>query len=126
VPQPDLLVVGAGPAGSVIAERAATIRGWTVLVVERRPHIAGHCHDVVHPSGVLVHAYGPHYFRSSLADTVSYLSRFTEWRPARYVVKSHVRGRLYPFPINLESRRPGRDAPGACRPTSTWRTSWSP
>lgn len=101
--QPDLLIAGAGPVGSVIAERAATVRGWTSLVVERKPHIAGHCHDLLHASGVLVHAYGPHYFRSSRPDTVSYLSQFTEWHPTSYVVKSQVRGRLYPFPINLDT-----------------------
>jgi UDP-galactopyranose mutase len=103
VSQPDLLIAGAGPVGSVIAERAATTRGWTVLVVERKPHIAGHCHDFRHPAGVLVHAYGPHYFRTSRQDTVRYLSRFTEWHPASYIVKSQVRGRLYPFPINLNT-----------------------
>ena len=89
--------------GSVIAERAATIRRWTSLVVERKPHVAGHCHDFRHPSGVLVHAYGPHYFRTSRSETVRYLSQFTEWHPAPYIVKSQVRGRLYPFPINLDT-----------------------
>jgi UDP-galactopyranose mutase len=103
VPQPDLLIAGAGPVGSVIAERAAATRGWTALVVERKPHIAGHCYDVLHPTGVLVHAYGPHYFRSSRRDTVRYLSQFTEWHRASYIVKSQVRGRLYPFPINLNT-----------------------
>lgn len=100
--RPDVVVAGAGPVGAVVAERAAT-RGWTVLVVERRPHVAGHCHDTLHPSGVLVQSYGPHYFRTDRPDVVRYLSRFTEWRSARYVVKSQVRGRLYPFPINLDT-----------------------
>lgn len=101
-PQTDLLVVGAGPVGCVVAERAARA-GWTSLVIERRPHIAGHCYDLLHGAGVLVHAYGPHYFRTDRLDTVAYLSRFTEWIPARYVVKSRVGGRLYPFPINLDT-----------------------
>lgn len=101
MPQPDLLVVGAGPVGCVIAERAASQKGWTSLVLERRPHVAGHCHDYFHDSGVLVHAYGPHCFRASRAETVEYLSKFTEWLPGNYIVKSQVRGRLYPFPINL-------------------------
>jgi UDP-galactopyranose mutase len=103
VPPPDLLVVGAGPVGCVVAECAARERGWTALVVERRLHVAGHCHDFVHPAGVLVHAYGPHYFRTDDEAVLRYLSRFTEWLPARYVVRAQVGGRLYPFPINLDT-----------------------
>src|SRR5262249_52514447 len=65
------------------------------------PHLAGNCHDSVHSSGVLIHNYGPHYFRTNDAALVRYLSRFTEWIPGNYVVKSQLGGRLYPFPINL-------------------------
>src|SRR5207248_779055 len=99
----DLLVCGAGPAGCVIAERAASVLGWKVLVVDRRKHLAGNCHDGYHPSGVLVHSYGPHYFRTNDDGLLRYLSRFTEWVPARYEVRSLVRGRLLPFPINLDT-----------------------
>jgi UDP-galactopyranose mutase len=97
----DLLVCGAGPAGCVVAERAARVLGWKVLVVDRRDHVAGNCHDCFHPTGVLVHRYGPHYFRTNDDDLLAYLSRFTDWVPAHYEVRSLVRGRLMPFPINL-------------------------
>ena len=97
----DLLVCGAGPVGCVLAERAARVLGWKVLVVDRRSHLAGNCHDAPHTSGVLVHRYGPHYFRTRDESLVRYLSRFTEWIPAKYEVRSLVRGTLYPFPINL-------------------------
>jgi UDP-galactopyranose mutase len=97
----DLLVCGAGPAGCVLAERAAAVLGWKVLVVDRRRHVAGNCFDCTHPSGVRVHRYGPHYFRTDDADLLRYLSRFTDWVPGNYVVKSLVGGRLFPFPINL-------------------------
>lgn len=97
----DLLVCGAGPAGCVVAERAAAVLGWKVLVIDRRDHLAGNCHDCQHSSGVLVHRYGPHYFRTDDDDLLHYLSRFTDWLPARYEVRSLVRGRLLPFPINL-------------------------
>jgi UDP-galactopyranose mutase len=97
----DLLVCGAGPVGCVVAERAANVLGWNVLVVDRRPHVAGNCYDSVHPSGVLVHDYGPHYFRTNDAELLQYLSRFADWVPASYEVKSSVRGQLFPFPINL-------------------------
>ena len=97
----DLLVCGAGPAGCVLAERAARVLGWTVLVVDRRPHLGGNCHDAPHESGVLVHRYGPHYFRTRDESLVRYLSRFTDWVDAKYEVRSLVDGKLYPFPINL-------------------------
>jgi UDP-galactopyranose mutase len=97
----DLLVCGAGPAGSVIAERAASVLGWKVLVVDRRPHVAGNCYDSRHANGVLIHNYGPHYFRTDDESLLRYLSRFTDWVEARYEVRSLVRGELFPFPINL-------------------------
>jgi UDP-galactopyranose mutase len=97
----DLLVCGAGPAGCVVAERAARVLGWRVLVVDRRDHIAGNCYDERHANGVLIHRHGPHYFRTRDRGVVRYLSCFTDWIPARYEVRSLARGRLFPFPINL-------------------------
>ncbi len=97
----DLLVVGAGPAGCVVAERAARVLGWRVLVIDRRAHAAGNCHDTTHTSGVMVHAYGPHYFRTKDERIVRYLSRFTDWIPANYEARTLARGQLLPFPINL-------------------------
>ena len=97
----DLLICGAGPVGCVLAERAARVLGWRVLVVDRRRHVAGNCHDSRYRNGVLVHNYGPHYFRTRDESLLKYLSRFTDWIPARYEVKSLVRGELLPFPINL-------------------------
>jgi UDP-galactopyranose mutase len=97
----DLLVCGAGPVGCVVAERAAHVLGWKVLVIERRPHLAGNCFDSTHASGVRIHNYGPHYFRTDDEELIRYLSRFTDWIPGNYVVKSCVGGKLYPFPINL-------------------------
>jgi len=97
----DLLIAGAGPVGCVIAERAASVMGWRSLIVEKRPHIAGNCYDREHASGVLVHQYGPHYFRTNSAALIEYLSRFTAWIPGNYIVRSSLGGVLYPFPINL-------------------------
>jgi UDP-galactopyranose mutase len=97
----DLLIAGAGPVGCVLAERAARVLGWKVLLVERRPHLAGNCFDEPHSNGVLVHRYGPHYFRTNDEALLRYLSRFTDWVSANYEVRAAVAGRLLPFPINL-------------------------
>lgn len=75
--------------------------GWRSIVIDRRPHIAGLCHDRAHATGVLIHAYGPHYFRTHDDALLAYLSRFTDWIPGNYYVKARVGGRLYPFPINI-------------------------
>ena len=97
----DLLVIGAGPVGCVIAERAAKLMGWNSLVVEKRGHVAGNCYDFYHETGLLTHRYGPHYFRTNDPKLLQYLSDFTEWIPGEYIAKSFTRGQYFPFPINL-------------------------
>lgn len=97
----DLVVCGAGPVGCTIANRAANELGWNVLVVEKRNHVAGNCFDEYHSSGVLIHKYGPHYFRTNNKGLLDFLSQYTEWVPGNYFVKSFSRGEYFPFPINL-------------------------
>jgi UDP-galactopyranose mutase len=98
----DYLVVGAGFAGSVLAERLASV-GSRVMVVDRRPHIGGNAYDHYDDAGILVHRYGPHIFHTNSQQVVEYLSRFTEWRPYEHRVKAHVDGVLLPMPINLDT-----------------------
>ena len=98
----DVLVVGAGFAGSVVAERLASA-GKSVVVVDKRPHIGGNAYDECDQAGVLVHRYGPHIFHTNATHVAEYLSRFTEWRPYEHKVLSSVEGALYPVPINQTS-----------------------
>ena len=95
----DLAIVGAGFAGSVIAERAASA-GQRVLILDRRPHIGGNAYDELDDAGILVHRYGPHIFHTNSAEVFAYLSRFTAWRPYEHRVQARVRGMLLPIPIN--------------------------
>ena len=99
----DFLIVGAGFAGSVLAERIATQLGKTCLVVERRNHIGGNAYDHYDTAGVLVHAYGPHYFRTNSQRIIDYLSQFTEWHKVEYKILSWTHGRFWQFPINLNT-----------------------
>jgi UDP-galactopyranose mutase len=96
----DYLVVGAGFAGSVIAERLASQHDARVLVVDRRPHVGGNAYDHLDEAGVLIHQYGPHIFHTNSDEIVDYLSQFTEWRPYEHKVLAEVRGQLVPIPIN--------------------------
>jgi UDP-galactopyranose mutase len=96
----DYLVVGAGFAGSVLAERLASQHDAKVLVIDRRPHIAGNAFDHLDEAGVLIHQYGPHIFHTNSDEIVDYLSRFTSWRAYEHRVLAQVRGQLVPIPIN--------------------------
>src|SRR5476651_837190 len=99
----DFLIVGAGLAGSVLAERLASQLGKTCLIVEKRAHIGGNAYDHCDTAGVLVHDYGPHYFRTNFQRIIDYLSQFTEWRAVEYKILSWTRGRYWQFPINLNT-----------------------
>jgi UDP-galactopyranose mutase len=99
----DYLIIGAGYAGAVLAERLASQCGKRVLVVDRRDHIGGNSHDRYDAAGVLIHAYGPHYFRTNSDRIREYLSQFTEWHPVEYKILSWSDGRHWQFPINLNT-----------------------
>jgi UDP-galactopyranose mutase len=95
----DVLVVGAGFAGSVIAERCAAA-GHKVLLIDKREHIAGNAYDELDSSGLLIHRYGPHIFHTNAPVVSDYLSRFTAWRPYEHKVLASLNEKLYPIPIN--------------------------
>lgn len=105
----DWLIVGAGFAGSVLAERLASERGDRVLVVDRRDHIAGNAFDHTDAAGVLIHRYGPHIFHTNSEQVFAYLSRFTAWRPYEHRVLAEVISPVtggtmqVPIPINLDT-----------------------
>lgn len=96
----DYLIVGAGFAGSILAERLASQRDARVLLIDRRDHVGGNAYDVKNEAGVLYHKYGPHIFHTNSEQVVEYLSQFTEWRPYEHRVLANVRGQLVPIPIN--------------------------
>ena len=99
----DYLVVGAGFAGAVLAERLANSLGKRVLVVDKRTHIGGNAYDEFNADGILVHPYGPHIFHTASEKVFDYLSRFTEWRPYEHRVLASVDEKLLPIPINLDT-----------------------
>jgi len=99
----DYLVVGAGFAGAVVAERLARKFKKRVMIVDKRPHVGGNAYDTFDSSGILIHQYGPHIFHTNSSEVVSYLSRFTKWRPYEHRVLASVDGKLVPIPINLDT-----------------------
>ena len=99
----DVIIIGGGPVGCVLAERISSVLKLDCTIIEKRKHIAGNCYDELNSKGLLYHKYGPHYLRFKNKKTMNYLSKFTEWIPGEYIVKSSVDKKLYPFPINLDT-----------------------
>lgn len=98
----DFLIIGAGFSGLVAAQRLSQA-GFSCVVVDRRSHVGGNAYDCEDAQGVLIHPYGPHYFRTNAPRIVDYLSQFTEWHAVEYKIKSFARGRYWSFPINLNT-----------------------
>ena len=98
----DVLVVGAGFSGSVVAERLAS-HGQKVLVIDKRPHIGGNAYDTLDAHGILVHPYGPHIFHTNGMRIARYLSQFTEWRFYEHRVRAKVGDAFVPIPINIDT-----------------------
>ncbi|CAN5320700.1 UDP-galactopyranose mutase [soil metagenome] len=97
----DFMIVGAGFAGSVLAERLANELGKKVLIIDKRNHIGGNAFDHYDDASILVHKYGPHIFHTNSKEVFQYLSEFTDWRPYEHRVLGSVDGQLVPIPINL-------------------------
>src|SRR3981081_652506 len=99
----DYLIVGAGFAGSVLAERLARGSNKKVLILDRRNHIGGNAYDHYNDAGILVHRYGPHIFHTNSREIFDYLSLFSHWRTYEHRVLASVDGMLVPVPINLDT-----------------------
>ena len=96
----DVVIVGAGFSGAVLAERYAAGSKQRVLLLDRRPHVGGNAFDRYDAAGILIHQYGPHLFHTNSEEIFQYLSRFTNWWPYEHRVLSSVDGKLVPVPIN--------------------------
>ncbi len=99
----DMIVVGAGYAGSVCARRLAESAGFRVAVLERRGHIAGNAYDCTDEAGILIHEYGPHIYHTFDERVHNFLSRFTKWTDYQHKVLANIHGTLMPVPFNHTS-----------------------
>jgi len=99
----DYLIIGAGFAGSVLAERLASQLDKKVLIIDKRNHIGGNAFDYYDDNGILAHKYGPHIFHTNSEKVIKYLSNFTEWQPYFHNVLAVVEGKKVPIPFNLNS-----------------------
>jgi UDP-galactopyranose mutase len=116
----DALIIGAGFSGLVAAERLCTTYGKRCMVVDKRPHIGGNCYDCLDEHGVLIHPYGPHYFRTNSETVFAYLSQFTRWIPGQYQVKAYTGEKYWSFPVNLETFEQFLDRPSSTDEMESW------
>lgn len=96
----DILIIGAGISGAVLAERYAN-KGKKVLILEKRNHIAGNCYDYVDENGILVSKYGAHLFHTNNEMVWKYVNRFSEWYPWEHKVIARVDEKTVPIPVNI-------------------------
>ena len=99
----DLVIVGAGLSGAVIAERFASQENKRVLLVEKRNHIAGNCYDFVDQQGILMNKYGAHLFHTNSTLVWDYVQPFAEWVRWDHKVLAKVDGKLVNVPVNINT-----------------------
>ena len=95
----DYLIVGAGLFGAVFAREAADA-GKHVLVVEKRPHIAGNVYTET-VEGIHVHRYGAHIFHTNDTEVWNYVNRFAVFNRFTNSPVANFRGELYSLPFNM-------------------------
>ncbi|MBP2654421.1 MAG: UDP-galactopyranose mutase [Firmicutes bacterium] len=99
----ETIIIGAGFAGAVIAERLATQLNQKVLIIEKRNHTGGNCYDYRDDNGIIVHKYGPHLFHTDNQEVWKYLSCYTEWEVYHHEVLAYIDGKKVPIPFNLNT-----------------------
>ena len=95
----DYLIVGAGLYGATFA-REATDAGKKVLIIEKKPHIAGNAYTK-NIEGINIHIYGPHIFHTDNRQAWNFVNRFAEFNRFTNSPVANYKGELYPLPFNM-------------------------
>lgn len=99
----DILIVGAGITGAVLAERFASQSQKRVLIIDKREHIGGNCYDYTDENGIMMNKYGAHLFHTNFQDVWNYVNEFCEWQRWNHRVLGFVEGKLVNIPVNINS-----------------------
>lgn len=97
----DIIIVGCGLSGCVIAERFANIKNKKVLIIEKRDHIGGNCYDYIDENNILINKYGAHLFHTNYEDVWEYINKFDKWLRWEHKVLGLVDNKLVPIPVNI-------------------------
>ena len=99
----DILIVGAGLSGAVLAERFAS-QNKKVLVIDKRDHIGGNCYDYIdEETNIRISKYGAHIFHTNDDGVWEYINKFSEWIRYDLCVVSNVNDRIVPVPVNMNT-----------------------
>ena len=99
----DIVIIGAGISGLVLAERYANVLNKKVLIIEKRNHIGGNCYDFINKNNILVPKYGPHFFHTNEKKVWKYVNKFSKFRNYEHRVLSNVDDKLVPVPVNINT-----------------------
>ncbi|EKD32416.1 MAG: hypothetical protein ACD_77C00103G0027 [uncultured bacterium] len=99
----DLLIVGAGISGAVLAERFASQNNAKVLIIDKRDHIGGNCYDFIDENGILMNKYGAHLFHTNDEDVWEYIHKFSEWQRWDHRVFGSIEGKIINIPVNINT-----------------------
>jgi UDP-galactopyranose mutase len=100
----NVLIVGCGFSGSVIARKLAEA-GYNITIIDKRNHIGGNCYDFVNEHGIRIHKYGPHAFHTNNTEVVEWLLKFSKWYDFKLKVKARLSdGRYVTLPVNKETK----------------------
>ena len=99
----DVVIVGCGLSGSVIAERFAKKLNKKVLIIDKRNHLAGNCFDYIDSNNILVNKYGAHIFHTNNEIVWKYINKFSDWEHWEHKVLGFLDGKYVNFPVNINT-----------------------
>ena len=99
----DILIVGAGLSGAVLAERFASQSNKKVLIIDKREHIGGNCYDFIDENGILINKYGAHLFHTNCENVWEYIQKFSEWQRWDHRVLGSIEAKLINIPVNINT-----------------------
>ena len=98
----DVIIIGCGLSGAVIAERFVTILDKKILIIDKREHIGGNCYDYIDDdTGIICNKYGPHFFHTNDDDVWEYINKFDKWERYEHKVVGNIDNKLVPIPVNI-------------------------
>lgn len=100
----DIIIVGCGISGIVIAEQFATNSNKNILIIDKRNHIAGNCYDYTdYPTGIRMNKYGAHLFHTNDEVVYEYITKYGEWEKWEHKVVGDIDGSYHPIPANIDT-----------------------
>lgn len=99
----EIIIVGAGFSGCILAREIAEKLNYNVRIIEKRNHIAGNAYDEYDDYGILVQRYGPHFLNTNNFKVIKYLQQFSELFPYDVKLFSYIDDEYVRLPFNFRT-----------------------